>query len=235
MKKKGINLWILSSALVFSFACSNKTKVLSAEKIEAILHDTYLAESLYELKYSEFASNDKREAITDNILKKYGVTRAEFDSSLIWYSDNAESFIRVNDSVISTLRQDLALFQFKPATSIINSNIIGSYAYLSENNPLICFKVDSTLLQQEYPNFSIEFKTLGFDETLKSSFIVNYIYSDTIITDSENIIDNKIFSSSAINNQTSKTLKSINGYVYVDPLQLKENKVLLYNIKIEKN
>ena len=99
-----IQVIILLGFIFLLSACDGRPKgVLSQSKMADILvemhkTDAYLAEKgLSNGQYSNKAP------YYNFILKKYGISQAQFDSSLVWYTINPQRFENVYDNVISQL------------------------------------------------------------------------------------------------------------------------------------
>ncbi len=75
-------------------ACKNKipSKVIQPSKMENILYDYHLAQAMGD----EFSGgeNYKKDLLIQYVFKKHRVTKAEFDSSMVWYTRNMD---KLND------------------------------------------------------------------------------------------------------------------------------------------
>lgn len=82
--------WIgLVVMLVSMVACGKKvpSEIIQPGEMENLLYDYHIAATMSSsLPYDE---NYKREAYQEYIFQKHHVTRAEFDSSMVWYTRNA--------------------------------------------------------------------------------------------------------------------------------------------------
>lgn len=227
------NLAIILCTLAL-ISCS-KHNILSEQKIEEVLYDIYLTEAMYDVKYTDFNSEDRRYELFSSVLKKHNITKPQLDSSLIWYSDNPEVFIRVNDSVMSKLKQDIKSLDIKYVEQKNNENtalaFLPAYFYLSLEQPLLRFNIDSLEISK-YRNFEFNVSTLSAlpQDSLLLSIV--YIYKDTTITDSQYLTTNTSY---RIKNKSTflfEDLKSIYGSLYVDPLKLKDRNILLSGLSI---
>jgi len=103
--------------LVFLISChSKKTEgnytIIPEDKFVKLLIDYHLAQGV---SYSEFyrqkTMNRAKMNVNDTILKNYGYTRAIFDSSVSYYSNNPEKFDDMYDEVIAILSKMQAQVQ----------------------------------------------------------------------------------------------------------------------------
>lgn len=76
--------------------------VLSDAKMEAILYDYHIAKALGdELPYNE---SYKKVLYVESVFKKHGVTQAEFDSSMVWFSRHPEILAKIYSPVNERLK-----------------------------------------------------------------------------------------------------------------------------------
>ena len=74
-------------------SCSeNKVKVMSQGKLEDVLYDYHLADAM---AHTTNVAPDEYDAYLDAVLEKYGITRAEFDSSMVYYMKYADKMLDV--------------------------------------------------------------------------------------------------------------------------------------------
>ena len=99
---KGINRiqWCSVVLLVFSLtACKVKRPetVLPDAKMENVLYDYHIAKAMgEEVPYNE---SYKRVLYIESVFKKYGITQADFDSSMVWFARNPEVLTKIYLSV----------------------------------------------------------------------------------------------------------------------------------------
>ena len=80
---------VLVTAAVLS--CSeNKVKVMSQGKLEDVLYDYHLADAM---AHTTNVAPDEYDAYLDAVLEKHGITRAEFDSSMVYYMKYADKML----------------------------------------------------------------------------------------------------------------------------------------------
>ena len=89
---------------MFSF-CSKPNEVHSKKEMERIMYDIYIAEALIEDDYSSFNTPEKKEAIINEVFKRNKTNQARWDTSLSWYSDRVEIYLKMNDSVKARLQR----------------------------------------------------------------------------------------------------------------------------------
>ncbi len=88
-------------------ACSPRPKgVLSASKMEEVLYDIHRAEGILYVKGYEYGHYEKNAKYYQGVLLQHGITQAEFDSSLVWYTDNPKRFDKIYPKVIDRLTKE---------------------------------------------------------------------------------------------------------------------------------
>jgi hypothetical protein len=112
---------IFLACIVLLVSCHFKNKeakypVIPEKKFEKLLIDYHLAEGItYSEYYRVKTKNHKIMNVNDSVLKSYGYSRAIFDSTVSYYSDNPEKFDAIYDKVIAQLSRIQAEVQQKMA------------------------------------------------------------------------------------------------------------------------
>lgn len=232
--------FLILTTMVFS--CQNRpSEVMPRKKMENVMYDMYIAESIIDHDYKNFDLPEKKEALINQVFDKHNISEARWDTSLSWYSDNIDQYLQINDSVKSRLErnqkvaqqlnmQHIALqrrFEKKP------DNYIPSNAHIAG---LGCergfkFKLDSTELAERYldnDTIFFRFKVLGLSPnnsySLKSMLTVEY--ADTTIHQMTKLEENKSYKFPLLRHIEQDTIVSLNGFVNLSgklpliPLQL---------------
>ena len=99
------------AALLMAVGCkpSVPRDVIQPDDMEDILYDYYVSQGMASIPVSRTSNEDyQRDLYFNAVLKKHGVTRAEFDSSLVYYYTRADYFVKVYKNVQERL-SDAAL------------------------------------------------------------------------------------------------------------------------------
>jgi hypothetical protein len=103
-------------------ACNGRPKgVLNQHDMVNILTDLHKLDGSMAAKGLLYNDKEKKDDYYASVLKKYGITKAEFDSSLVWYSKNPKNFDRVYDKVIAQLtdlQTDINKGKYHPIDSL---------------------------------------------------------------------------------------------------------------------
>lgn len=95
-------VFVTGILLVFA-ACGRPKGVLNQHDMVNVLTDLHKLDGSLLAKGITYNEFDKKSECYASVLKKYDITQAEFDSSLIWYSKNSKNFDRVYEQVIVQL------------------------------------------------------------------------------------------------------------------------------------
>lgn len=234
MKKRNL-LYLFSFVFIAGSVLScSKEKVIPRDKMVAILHDIQLAETLHQVKFSDFQTKSQKDALVEGVLMKHGITQAQLDSSLVWYSDNVELYNRVNDSVISTFKREVSRINMNAPEDFLTKRkdyvLLPEHFYLSELQPALTFNIDSAGIKY-FPDFKVRFKSMWVADSTDVEFLVSYMYADTVITQQDKVINDSVYIAT-IPNLNDSTLKNISGYIRLNSQKIPDRKVLLYNIMV---
>lgn len=98
---------IVLSVILMGTACTHRPEhVITSSEMTDILVDVHKAEGLLEVQSPLYPTDADKQEIIAAVLVKHGVTRAEYDSSLVWYSTHLKDFIRVYDRVKEILQAE---------------------------------------------------------------------------------------------------------------------------------
>lgn len=109
MKRNRVNslLQVALMALLVLSACSDKrgVEVIPSAKLEAVLYDYHLAQVIV----NDLPSNQryKKDLYFDYVYEKHGVTKAEVDSSLVYYARYPEGLSEIYGSLSKRIEADL--------------------------------------------------------------------------------------------------------------------------------
>ena len=107
MKRKKQIQWYSVILLAFSLtACQVKRPdtVIPDAKMENVLYDFHIAKAMgEEIPYNE---SYKRVLYIESVYKKYGITQADFDTSMVWYARHPDALTKVYEKVNQRLKAE---------------------------------------------------------------------------------------------------------------------------------
>ncbi len=101
MFKKIITPLLLLATSLF-YSCGN-SYVLTTEQMQELLVDIHLADGLG-LQQGDFNTPTLKNNLYNQIYKKHNTTAEQFDSSLVYYSENMEELVEIYDVVVERLK-----------------------------------------------------------------------------------------------------------------------------------
>lgn len=100
---------ICGAALLIVVSCKPGVPrdVIQPDDMEDILYDYYVSQGMATIPGPKIGSDDfRRDLYFNAVLKKHGVTRAEFDSSLVFYYTRADYFLKVCKNVQERMSEE---------------------------------------------------------------------------------------------------------------------------------
>ena len=93
-------------ACVAMIACRPRD-VLSNHEMRDVLYDLHRADGAIQVAGYNYSHDQEVAAYYKQILDKHGITQAQFDSSLVWYTDNPQIFNKIYPKVLERLEANL--------------------------------------------------------------------------------------------------------------------------------
>ena len=81
--------------------------VLSNREMRDVLYDLHRVDGAIQVAGYNYSHDQEVAGYYKNVLDKHGITQAEFDSSLVWFTDNPQIFNKIYPKVIARLESDL--------------------------------------------------------------------------------------------------------------------------------
>ena len=80
--------------------------VLSNREMRDVLYDLHRADGAIQVAGYNYSHDQELAGYYKNVLDKHGITQTEFDSSLVWFTDNPQIFNKIYPKVIERLEAD---------------------------------------------------------------------------------------------------------------------------------
>lgn len=237
-------LFILLGGLAYS--CQNRPKeVLNRKQMERLMYDVYIAEATMENDYQNFNTPEKKEAYINKVFRLHKTTQAQWDTSLSWYSDRIDLYLKMNDSVKARLQRtrqeiDAIVAQQNQGQQIDPALLPPSYLpplytfSVPDTRRGFRFRLDSTEISSKVTgdDFLFTFSAIGIPPRFSSSFIslITLVYSDTTIYQLQKIRENKTYELSGSKYIPGDTITEIRGFVHLQDSTGVISHIQLYNI-----
>lgn len=188
MLKKAIK-WLFCCVVLLQFACSNRPDdVLSKSEMKSFLTDLHLLEGVFSSDVT--ISEDDKILYYQALFQKHGISKAQFDSSLVYYTRNPKVFERIYTGVnknLEGLRAEVEAGKYTPVLpdsirlkpleiNIWNRDTAFTYPDDSTKNQSGFSLVNSGLLTKDIYSFSFRMRALPHDSVKSgyTSFRIHY-------------------------------------------------------------
>lgn len=168
--------YVILVFVIIAVACTKVPDgVVSQKTMENILYDSYLGEGVVENELTPTYSVDAQKVYTNSVLKKYGVTRQEYDSSLNWYMANLQVYNKVYERVVARLKKEEMKVQME-------SGYMGNNAKIAEGDSVDLWNKSHSLHFTELPLIGNLFTEIKNDESFRVGDSILFDASARIFT-----------------------------------------------------
>ena len=106
LKVKGILIFLSIFIFQFSlFSCRPKG-ILHSGEMRRVLIDLHKTEGAIQAAGVRFDAHEERDLYYAQVLEKHGITQAQFDSSLVWYTAHPQFFNKIYPKVLRELEAE---------------------------------------------------------------------------------------------------------------------------------
>ncbi|MDR0810772.1 MAG: DUF4296 domain-containing protein [Paludibacter sp.] len=168
---------LLTILLIIAFtACNSRpNNVLSKNKMISALTDIHTLEGALEAS-GKYYNEDDKTLYFNAVFEKYNTTRADFDSSLIWYTSHPRDFERIYNAVtenLKTLETDVKNYKYHPFY----------YESLTHSKSELWTHADTVIVTPDtsfaVARFVVKHTTLQWQDIYKLTFIERVWAADT--------------------------------------------------------
>ncbi|MGI6572713.1 MAG: DUF4296 domain-containing protein [Fermentimonas sp.] len=231
VKSKLVYPLLLVAVSLLITSCFRPKEVLSRKKMERLMYDVYIAEATMENDYRGFDTPEKKEAYIHRVFQQHNVTQARWDTSLSWYSDRIDLYLRMNDSVKARLKraqEDIdALMALETLQPTFHDPSLYTESYIPPNYSFTSygirsgfhFRLDSTEIASKIPEdtFLLTFHVIGVppDYPEPPTATLALTYGDTTLYHSLRLTENRGYRVDASKQFNNDTIKQISGFVHL--------------------
>ena len=92
--------------LLLCWACEQTpSHIIAPEQMETLLVDIHKAEAIAD-NIAQYATNEAKEQLRQSVFDRHDVTQAQFDTSLIWYSEHMTKYSQIYEKVTARLKEE---------------------------------------------------------------------------------------------------------------------------------
>lgn len=223
--------WLLVALLCFA-SCKVKRpgRILSDKKMEEVLYDYHVAKAMAD----QVPYNDqfKRVLYVESVFKKHGISKADFDTSMVWFSRNPNILDKVYERVNERLKAErdgvdnlIALREEKPKETASGDSIdvwMWKHIYrltgVPMNNKLtFTLPADTCFHDRDTLRWSVRFRFLdGLPDTTRLPVMamqIQYEKNDTVIG-TRRLIGRNGTDTLTLAADTLGKIKEVRGFIY---------------------
>lgn len=221
--------------------------ILSDSKMEEVLYDYHIAKAIGEKIPQQ--EKYKRILYVEDIYKKHGITQADFDTSMVWFSRNPEIIHQIYERVKNRLKKHkeeidelLAKQENKPSITPEGDSIniwYKQFTYQLTSMPLnncLAFSIpyDPNFHHKDILKWHINFRFIKEkpDSTSAPIMAMQIIYANDSIKSLNRKIKENGSQLICLQNDTIGEFKEIQGFVYYPKQKSLSQTVLLSDISL---
>lgn len=244
---KYLRLLLLGIVLV-GVSCGKQIPgdIIQPSEMEDLLYDYHLALTMgNDLNYND---RYKRESYRNYVFNKHGVTEAEFDSSMVWYTRNGKMLTDIYKNLQK--RYEMAEEQMRSELNKRSGQISVSLSgdsvdvwsdrnlYWLTSSPLtnrlmFDLKADTTFHENDILVFEADYSFLSKEKSSANVVVaINITFKNDSTQGISRVIDNSGKWDLALKPDSAFEYKSINGFVYFSNPDSAETSVLINKIRL---
>jgi len=136
---------IFTGVILLLFSCDNRPKgVLSLNKMTSVITEMHKTDAVLTERGINYGQYTSKAPYYKFIFKKYKITQAQFDSSLVWYTKNPRIFNNMYDNVLvnlNTLQKEVKNGKYHTVDTL---DLYKMRTYIWNKNPRYILTHDST-------------------------------------------------------------------------------------------
>lgn len=234
--------WTLIACLALLTSCGKEIpdEIIQPSKMERVLYDYHLT-----LGMSENSKNTEKEARKNYIFQKHGITSAEFDSSMVWYTRESKELMSIYENLnkrfkreyehverLLESREEANTRSFASGDTVdiwMKEDILWFTKAPLNNRLTFEIKADSTFHPRDAFNWNMNYYFMADGEAIMG---LNVIYeNDSVIGMTKSITESGP-QSIYLHTDSAYNIKALNGFIYVPENQTKQPNILLHKIDL---
>ena len=110
--------FLIGLLLAFCLVGCRPRGVISSRQMRRVLVDLHKTDAIIQVYGYKYGHDSIENGLYAAILQKHGLTQAQFDSSLVWYTNNPQIFDKIYPKVLADLAQEKADFEAQYAEEL---------------------------------------------------------------------------------------------------------------------
>jgi hypothetical protein len=214
--------------------------------MQAVLYDMQIAEAIVETNYESYKTSDERQTVYDAVFAKHHITQAEYDSSLVWYGENMDLYMRIYKLVLKDINVHIASMgdirpnplsgEFSAKDSIDIWIYNRSFTFGKERifNTLT-FDIEPQKPYSSGSSYVLGLSVWGVSPHLKHKpkISINAMHNDTIISANKDITGDGYYET-VLKTVATKQVKRIYGYIMMNNTDASYHRIYIDDIQLLK-
>ena len=234
--------WTLIACLALLTSCGKEipSEIIQPKKMERVLYDYHLMLSL-----SENSKGTEKAASKNYIFQKHGITSADFDSSMVWYTRESKELMSIYDNLnkrfkreyehtarLLESREDTDTRTFESGDTVdvwMKENLLWFTKAPLNNQQTFEIKADSTFHEKDAFLWNMNYSFFAEGEAIMG---LNVVYENDSVIGMTKSVTQSGPQSIYLHTDSAFNIKSLNGFIYVPEIQDKKPNILVHNISL---
>ncbi len=224
-------------------ACGQDTPddILSSNRMEDVLYDYHLAMGL---SGNDFNRSYEKEAFRKFVLSKHGITEADFDSSMVWYTRHSEQLAAIYENLAQRFgkeheRIDMLVEGQKEDTRFASGDTVDIWKKkrlyrLAEapltNQLIVQVKPDTTFHPKDAFLWEMDYRFLSPGKAVMG---LNVVYDNDSVVGQTQTITRSGHYAIRLHSDSAYTIKNLNGFIQMmDDSTSQKSHLLVHGISL---
>ena len=116
--------WAILLLAIIALAACRPHGILTSRKMRSVLYDLHRAEAILQVEGLNYGHDEEVAKYYQVVLDKHHVTKAEFDSSLVWYTDHPQLFNKIYPKIMERVKEENKQWQVQEQTpKVVRRNL----------------------------------------------------------------------------------------------------------------
>lgn len=234
--------WTLLACLALFTSCGKEIpeEIIQPNKMERVLYDYHLMMSL-----SDNSKNTEKEASKNYLFQKHGITQADFDSSMVWYTRESKELMSIYENLnkrfkreyehtarLLESRDDINTRTFVSGDTVdvwVKEDILWFTKAPLNNHLAFEIKADTTFHPKDAFHWNMDYAFLSEGEVIMG---LNVIYDNDSVIGMTKTITQSGPQNIYLHSDSTYKIKILNGFIYVPENQDKEPSIFVHKIHL---
>ena len=234
--------WTLIACLALLTSCGKEIpgEIIQPKKMERVLYDYHLMLSL-----SDNSKSTEREANKNYIFQKHDITKADFDSSMVWYTRETKELMTIYENLnkrfkreyehtarLLESREDTDSRTFASGDTVdvwIKENLLWFTKAPLNNLQTFEIKADTTFREKDAFYWNMDYCFFAEGEAIMG---LNVVYENDSVIGMTKSVTQSGPQSIYLHTDSTFNIKTLNGFIYVPENQDKKPNILVHHISL---